>query len=217
MWTSHAAHTLSWTDRTRTHFFFGTACCYLSWNGRGRLRHCLHSDVHSSSTSTIELLLLKSERFRKLELSIFTTTCSLLPLREILLAKFLFDVWTEGYETFVFFAVLCMITAKSDKLLANRTTSVSFSLAVLRVRHDTLHLLTRRKTTICISALTSVNQRLNAPLYWLLPSFLGVWLWATVSRRWTVIEIEAQSLHLVHMTHFLFARKTQIKILQTKR
>lgn len=87
------------------------------------------------------------------------------PLGQILLSQFLLDVWTERHQTLVLLAVLCMVTTQSDELFADRTPSVSLSFAVLRVRHNALHLLTRRQTTICIAALTSMDQRLDAALY----------------------------------------------------
>lgn len=66
----------------------------------------------------------------------------LLPLCQTLLSQFLLDIRTEWYQTFVFLAMLSMITAKCNELLANWTTAMSFPLAVFRVRNNTLHLLT---------------------------------------------------------------------------
>jgi hypothetical protein len=107
-----------------------------------------------------------------------------------------------------------MVTAESDKLLANRTATVSLALAVLRVRHDALHLLTRRQTTICIATLTGVNERLDAALYRLLASFLRIGLGSTVGRRGSVVKIEPKPLHLMVMADLFFTWKTQIEILK---
>jgi len=63
-----------------------------------------------------------------------------------------------------------MVAAKSNKLFADGTivarTSLggSFSFTLLGMANDTLHLVTRRKATIGILALTSMNQGLDAPL-----------------------------------------------------
>ena len=138
-----------------------------------------------------------------------------LPLSQVLLPQLLLDVGTERHKTFVFLAVLRMITAKGDELLANGTATVSFPLAVLRVGHDAFHLQTRWKSTIGVATLTRVHQRLNAPLNWLLAGFLRVWLVATgFGWRWAVVEIETESFHFVHVANFLFAGKTEIEILK---
>ena len=73
------------------------------------------------------------------------------PLRQVLLPQLLLDIRTERHQTLVLLAVLGVVAAKRDELLADGTPAVRLALAVLRVRYDALHLLTRRQTTVCIA------------------------------------------------------------------
>lgn len=136
-----------------------------------------------------------------------------LPLREILLPQLLLDVGTERHQTLVLLAMLRMITTKRDELLANWTSAVRFPLAVLGVRHNALHLLTRRQSTVCVATLTRVHQRLYASLNRLLPGFLRVRLRSSIGGRRAVVEIKAKTFHLMLMADFLFAWKAEVEIL----
>lgn len=60
---------------------------------------------------------------------------------QLLLTEFVLYVETEGNGTLVFLTVLGMITTQSDELLANRATTIGFSLAALCVLNHSLHLL----------------------------------------------------------------------------
>lgn len=139
------------------------------------------------------------------------------PLSEILLPKLLLDVRTERNQTFVLFAVLRVVAAQGNELFANRTSPVGLPLAVLRVRDDALHLLARRQTTIGIATLASVNERLDAALDGLLASFLRIGLRTSVGWRRAVVEIEAETLHVMLVADFVFAGETQIEILRRKK
>lgn len=86
------------------------------------------------------------------------------------------DVRAEWHQALGLLAVFSMVAAQGDKLLANRTTTMGLSLAVLRVLDYPFHLLTAWQTTICIATLTRVHQRLNTPLNRLLAGLLWVGL-----------------------------------------
>lgn len=55
-----------------------------------------------------------------------------------------------------------MVAAQRDELLADGTTAVGLSLALLGVGHDSLHLVTRRRPAVGVSALARVDQALDA-------------------------------------------------------
>lgn len=133
-------------------------------------------------------------------------------LLQLLLLEFVLDIRTERHRTFLFLTVLGMIATQGNKLLANWAATICFAFAILGMLHHTLHLLTRRQTTIGIATLTSMHQRLNATLYGLFASLLRIGLFE-IGRRGAHIQIESQFLHFMMMTHFFFAYSTQIKVL----
>lgn len=57
-----------------------------------------------------------------------------------------------------------MITAERNQLLANGASTVGLPFAYLGVLHHSLHLLTRRQSTVGISALARVNEGVDATL-----------------------------------------------------
>lgn len=61
---------------------------------------------------------------------------------QLLLPEFLLDVQTERDGTFVLLAVLGVVAAQGDELLANGTATIGLPLAALCVLNDPLHLLT---------------------------------------------------------------------------
>lgn len=109
--------------------------------------------------------------------------------------------------------MLGMVAAQRDELLANWTPAVRLPLAVLRMLNHSFHLLTARQTTVGVAALTSVHQRLDAPLDRLLPGFLRIGL-LDIGRRRTVVQIETELLHLVRMANLVLAREAQIEVLE---
>lgn len=60
---------------------------------------------------------------------------------QLLLPELLLDVEAEGHRALVLLAVLGMVAAEGDELLADGAPSVGFPLAALGVLHDPLHLL----------------------------------------------------------------------------
>jgi hypothetical protein len=72
----------------------------------------------------------------------------------------------------LYLTVLCVVAAESDQLLAYRTATVGLPLAHLGVLYHPLHLLAARQPAVCISALASMHQRLDASLYGQLPCLL---------------------------------------------
>lgn len=92
-------------------------------------------------------------------------------LLELLLPELVLNVYTIGDRTLVLLAVLGVVAAQGYQLLANGTAGsgrlvlVGLAFAALGVLHDALHLVTRRQAAVGVSALTRVDQTLNAPLY----------------------------------------------------
>lgn len=62
---------------------------------------------------------------------------------QLLLSKFLLYVEAKWHRTLVLLAVLGMIAAQSNELLADGTAAICLALAALCVLHHTLHLLAR--------------------------------------------------------------------------
>lgn len=79
------------------------------------------------------------------------------PLLHLLLAQLLLDVLAEGHRTLGLLAHLGVVAAQRDELLADGTTAVGLSLALLGVGHDSLHLVTRRRPAVGVSALARVD------------------------------------------------------------
>jgi len=77
--------------------------------------------------------------------------------------------------------------------------------------HYPLHLVTRWKSTVGISALTCVNQALNTSLY----AELSGLLWVTGRGHFatTTVKIKPKFFHLMRMTILLITSHAQIKIL----
>lgn len=86
------------------------------------------------------------------------------------------DVRAERYQALSLLAVLGVVAAQRNELLANRTTAVRLPFAVLRVLHHPFHLLTAWQATVGVATLASMHQRLDAPLDGLLAGFLRVGL-----------------------------------------
>lgn len=91
-----------------------------------------------------------------------------------LVIELLFDVHAVGHWTLWLLAVLGVVTAKGNELLADGTGRVPIrgtslhgsilALAGLGVLHNPLHLDARWTTAVGISTLTGVVERLDAPL-----------------------------------------------------
>lgn len=132
-------------------------------------------------------------------------------LLQLLLTKFLSNVETEWHRALGLSAMLGMVTAQGNELFANGTAAVGLAFTRSRMCHNSLHLLTRRQTTIGVATLARMNQRLDAALDGQFARFLWIGLFG-IRRRRTVVEIETQLFHFVVMAIFLVARNAQIKV-----
>ena len=83
---------------------------------------------------------------------------------QLLLPELLLDVEAEGHRALVLLAVLGVVAAQGDELLADGAASVGFPLAALGVLHDPLHLLAGRQRAVGVAALAGVHQGLDAAL-----------------------------------------------------
>lgn len=63
------------------------------------------------------------------------------PVLQLLLPELLLNVQAEGHGALVLLAVLGVVAAEGNELLADRAAPVGFPLAALGVLHNTLHLL----------------------------------------------------------------------------
>jgi len=84
--------------------------------------------------------------------------CLLQPLLNLLLPQLVLDIEAEGHGALVLLAVLGMVAAQCDELLANGAASVGLALATLGVLHHSLHLLTRWKRAVGVAALAGMHQ-----------------------------------------------------------
>lgn len=83
---------------------------------------------------------------------------------ELLLTELVFDVEAEGHGALVLLAVLCVVAAESNELLADGAPSVGLAFAAFGVLDDPFHLLTGRQRAVGVAALAGVHQRLDAAL-----------------------------------------------------
>lgn len=83
---------------------------------------------------------------------------------KLLLTQLVFDVEAEGHRALVLLAVLCVVAAESNELLADGAPAVGFAFAAFGVLDNPLHLLTGRQRAVGIAALAGVDQRLDAAL-----------------------------------------------------
>ena len=83
---------------------------------------------------------------------------------QLLLPQLVLDVEAEGHGALVLLAVLGVVAAQGDQLLAHGAASVGLALAALGVLHHALHLLAGRQQAVGIVALAGVDQGLDAAL-----------------------------------------------------
>ena len=99
------------------------------------------------------------------------------PLPQQLLPQLLLDVEAEGDGTLVLLpvllAVLGVVAAQGDQLLAHGAAAVGLALAILGVLHHPLHLLAGRQGAVGVATLAGVHQRLDAALDAQTPALLG--------------------------------------------
>lgn len=82
-----------------------------------------------------------------------------LPLPELLL-----DVEAERHRALVLLAVLGVVTAEGNELLADGAPAVGFPFAALGVLYDPFHLLAGGQGAVGVAALAGVDQGLDAAL-----------------------------------------------------
>lgn len=82
----------------------------------------------------------------------------------MLLPELLLDVEAERHRALVLLAVLGMVAAESNELLADGASTIGFPFAALGVLHNPLHLLAGRQGAVGIAALAGMYQRLDATL-----------------------------------------------------
>lgn len=83
---------------------------------------------------------------------------------ELLLTELVFDVEAEGHGALVLLAVLGVVAAESNELLADGAPSVGLAFAAFGVLDDPFHLLAGRQRAVGVAALAGVHQRLDAAL-----------------------------------------------------
>ena len=79
-----------------------------------------------------------------------------------MLSQLLLDVLTEGHKALGLLTHLGVVAAQGDQLFADGASAVGLSLALLGVRDDALHLVTRRGSAVGVAALAGVNEALDA-------------------------------------------------------
>lgn len=83
---------------------------------------------------------------------------------QLLLAELLLDVEAEGHGALVLLAVLGVVAAEGNELLADGTPAIGFPFATFGMLHDPLHLLAGGEGAVGIPALAGMDQRLDTAL-----------------------------------------------------
>lgn len=76
----------------------------------------------------------------------------------------MFDVEAEGHGALVLLAVLGVVAAESNELLADGAPSVGLAFAAFGVLDNPFHLLAGRQRAVGVAALAGVHQGLDAAL-----------------------------------------------------
>jgi len=92
---------------------------------------------------------------------------------QLLLPQLVLDIEAEGNRTLVLLAVLSMVAAQRDQLLAHGAATIGLPLADFGVLHHPLHLLAGRQGAVGVAALAGVDQGLDAALDAQPPALLG--------------------------------------------
>lgn len=133
---------------------------------------------------------------------------------QLLLTQLLLDVQAERDGALVLLAVLGVVAAQSDELLADGTAAVCLALAAFCVLHDPLHFLAGWQGAVGIAALACVDQRLDAALDAEAARVTG-----TLSGRCrlvvaVIVQSKPQLIHLVLVAFSVVAGDAQIIILE---
>lgn len=135
----------------------------------------------------------------------FLHSSAVLTVGTLLVSEATLDALAKRYGALPFVAVLGMITAQGDKLLAD-VASWSLRWACLRVRNNLLHLCARRVGTLSVGALACMYEGIDAFLDRLL-LLIG---WS--GTRSVVRHAKAEFLHGMLVLLFLVASSTEIVI-----
>lgn len=81
-----------------------------------------------------------------------------------MLTELVFNVEAEGHRALVLLAVLCMVAAESNELLADGAPSIGLAFAAFGVLDNPFHLLTGWQRAVGVATLAGMNQRLDTAL-----------------------------------------------------
>ena len=127
-----------------------------------------------------------------------------------MLPQFLLDILTPLYQTLGLLADFGVIATQGDKLLANWAPTRRLPLTLSDMGHDSLHLMTRRRSAIGIATLASMNQALDTPLN--SGEAVGVAILVCGSGGCIAVQAEAQFVHPMGMAFALKASDTEIEV-----
>lgn len=116
---------------------------------------------------------------------------------QLLLPQLVLDVEAEGDGTLVLLAVLGVVAAQGDQLLAHRAATIGLSLADFGVLHHPLHLLAGRQGAVAVATLASVDQGLNAALDAQTPTLLRALGGLTTLAVAVIVQAQAPLDHLM--------------------
>lgn len=136
---------------------------------------------------------------------------------KLLLTKLVFDVEAEGHRALVLLAVLCMVAAKSNELLADGAPSVGFAFAAFGVLDNPFHLLAGWQRAVCVAALTGVDEGLNAALDAQPSRLLGALRLLLPLAVALIVQTQAPLNHLVVMALSVVAVNAEVVVLKAKK
>lgn len=90
--------------------------------------------------------------------------CLLQAVLKLLLTELVFNVEAEGHWALVLLAVLRMVAAESNELLADGAPSIGLAFAAFGVLDNPFHLLTGWQRAVGITTLAGMDQRLDTAL-----------------------------------------------------
>lgn len=135
---------------------------------------------------------------------------------QLLLPQLLLDVEAEGHGALVLLAVLGVVAAKRDELLADGAAAVGLALTALGVLHHTLHLLAGRERAVGIATLAGVHQRLDAALNAQTPALLRALGGLAALAVAVIVQTETPLDHMVFVALSVVAVDAQVKVLEQK-
>lgn len=132
---------------------------------------------------------------------------------QLLLPQLVLDVEAEGHRALVLLAVLGVVTAKRDELLADRAAAIGLALAALGVLHHALHLLAGWKRAVSIATLAGVHQGLYAALNAQTPALLRALGGLATLAVAVIVQAETPLDHLVFVALSVVAVDAQVEVL----